>query len=188
LNDKLLILDLDETLIFATEEQLAHTPDFTFDEYNVYVRPFVREFIAFGRANFQLAVWTSASANYAKIIVEELFGPDPGLAFIWSRERCTWTFDPDTISHEWAKNLSKIKRMGYHLDQVIMVDDTAAKLTRNYGNLVQVKMFEGDIQDRELPLLMSYLADLKLKDNIRAVEKRGWRARYLRVGASGLTD
>lgn len=179
MNDKLLILDLDETLIFATESRLAHPPAFTFDEYYVYVRPFVREFIEFCRANFQIAVWTSASEDYANLVVKELFGADPGLAFFWSRERCTWTFDPETMSHEWAKNLSKVKRLGYSLEHVIMIDDTAAKLTRNYGNLVQIKMFEGDMQDRELTLLMAYLADLKSRDNIRTIEKRGWRARYL---------
>ncbi|MFL6658283.1 MAG: NIF family HAD-type phosphatase [Massilia sp.] len=174
-----MILDLDETLLHASETVLAHAPDFMFEHYHVYLRPFVREFLAFCRANFQLAVWTSASADYADLIVQELFGDDADLAFVWSRKRCTLTFDSETLSHEWAKNLQKVKRRGFNLERVIMLDDTPAKLTRHYGNLVQVAMFEGRTDDRELQLLMSYLADLKQRSNMRTVEKRGWRARYL---------
>jgi TFIIF-interacting CTD phosphatase-like protein len=177
--DILLILDLDETLLHASEVALAHTPDFMFERYHIYLRPYLREFLAFCRANFQLAVWTSASADYAELIVQELFGDDADLAFVWSRERCTPTFDPETLSHEWAKNLQKVKRRGFKLERVIMLDDTPAKLTRHYGNLVQVAMFEGSQDDRELSLLMAYLADLRQRSNIRQVEKRGWRARYL---------
>ncbi|MES3020224.1 MAG: NIF family HAD-type phosphatase [Pseudomonadota bacterium] len=90
------------------------------------------------------------------------------------------------LSYEWAINLAKVKRRGFKLEHVIMLDDTPAKLSRHY-NLVQIRMFEGDIADRELLLLMRYLADLELHDNIRAVEKRGWRARYLGEIGSGQT-
>ncbi len=54
----LLILDLDETLIWATEEALDQAPDFEVGPYSVYKRPGVAEFLATAMQWFELAVWT----------------------------------------------------------------------------------------------------------------------------------
>lgn len=87
-------------------------------------------------------------------------------------------FNPEYQDFEWVKNLQKLKRRGYRLEQIIMLDDTPKKLRRNYGNLVRINMFEGDMQDRELKHVMLYLQELKLAENIRKIEKRGWRLRF----------
>jgi len=58
-----------------------------------------------------------------------------------------------------------------------VVDDTARKHERNYGNLVTVRPFEGDPSDDELVHLGRYLETLAGVDNVRAIEKRGWRGR-----------
>jgi hypothetical protein len=50
------------------------------------------------------------------------------------RERCTWRRSPETQQEYWLKNLRKVKRLGYDLDRVLMVDEEAHKLERNYGN------------------------------------------------------
>jgi len=178
MNKKLLILDLDETLIYATEQQLTHEADFQFFSYHVYLRPHVREFIAFCLEHFECAVWTSASEDYAAIIVRHLFSDEPPLKFIWARQRCTRVFNPEYQDFEWVKNLQKVKRRGYRLEHIIMLDDTPKKLRRNYGNLVRINMFEGDMQDRELKHVMLYLQELKLAENIRKIEKRGWWLRF----------
>jgi len=78
----------------------------------------------------------------------------------------------------YIKDLAKLKRKGYCLEQMIMVDDTPQKLERNYGNLVRVKEWLGNTEDNELLLLKKYLTDLKDINNIRQVEKRGWQSRY----------
>lgn len=44
-SDKLLILDLDETLIFATEQDLGKASDFQFDRYSVFKRPHLDRFL-----------------------------------------------------------------------------------------------------------------------------------------------
>ena len=172
---KLLILDLDETLVYATELPLDRPGDFEFDEYTVYKRPHVREFIEFCSLHFRLAVWTSSSESYARVIVSELFGNAYPLEFVWSRKRCTQKFNPEDYSYEWLKNLDKVRRRGYLLEQTLMIDDTPAKLQRHYGNLVRVREFEGDPADDELRRLMPYLLKLKDAENVRQLEKRNWR-------------
>jgi TFIIF-interacting CTD phosphatase-like protein len=172
----LLILDLDETLIHAVHEPLCADHDFIVGPYLVYSRPGLAQFIARVRQHFELAVWTSSTRAYANEIVAAIFPADCSLRFVWSRERCTWRLDAQRMEHEWAKNLSKVKSHGFRLEQIIMVDDTPAKLAQHYGNLVRIKAFEGDPNDRELALLAHYLPTLADVPNVRCVEKRNWRA------------
>ncbi len=84
-------------------------------------------------------------------------------------------FDPEHQDYEWTKNLGKIKRRGYRLEQGLMVDDTPAKLAKHYGNLVRVKPFFGDLADQELFRLGEYLPTLAKASNVRKIEKRFWR-------------
>lgn len=100
------------------------------------------------------------------------------LVFVWSVTRCTPVYGLHTYEMAYIKNLKKVRRRGFRLEQVIMVDDTPAKLRKQYGNLPRINAFTGDTQDRELLALQRYLLDLKHCANIPAVEKRGWQSRY----------
>lgn len=181
MNSKLLILDLDETLLYATEQSLGRESDFLFAQYHVYLRPHLSQFLAFCSENFRLAVWTSSSEDYAQCVVEHVFGTRYPLEFVWARSRCTCRFDANFMDYEWHKNLDKIRRKGQDLSQVIMLDDTPRKLARHYGNLLRVKMFEGDPTDNELSLLIPYLDKLRQVSDVRKVEKRNWRETSLNI-------
>ena len=69
----------------------------------------------------------------------QLFGSIEQLKFLWSRNRCTLRTDHDAHEQYWVKDLKKIRRIGYALERVIVVDDTAKKHELNYGNLVRVR-------------------------------------------------
>jgi len=174
MNDTLLILDLDETLFHACEQTLPVAHDFIVDKYRVHKRPHVSEFIAFCRARFRMAVWTSATEDYANAIVDELFGAPHDLAFLWHREQCITKMD-SSYEPVYIKDLKKVKRKGFDLDRVIALDDSPEKLQRNYGNLLRIAPFFGDPDDDELLRVMPFLEGLRAADNIRRVEKRGWR-------------
>jgi Dullard-like phosphatase family protein len=181
LTEKLLILDLDETLIYASEQALERTPDFTLFEsthhpYFIYKRPHLETFLNFCFSVFKVAIWTSSSKDYASGIVENILPDSQKPAFVWARDRCTYRRSPDTYELEWLKDLAKVKRRGYNLEHIIMIDDTPAKLARHYGNLVTVKSFEGDLLDNELALLPAFLSKLYKVENVRRVEKRYWRS------------
>ena len=176
--DKLLILDLDETLIYATDEPLTPRFDFRAAGYYVTRRPHLREFLSFCFKTFTVAVWTSSSSDYARLVVPQIFDAPERLAFVWSRQRCTRQFFAEEQDFEWVKNLKKLKTKGYDLSRTIMVDNTPKKLIRNYGNLVRVDDFRGAPDDRELQRLQLYLTDLASAENIRMIEKRGWARRY----------
>ena len=56
----LLILDLDETVVWATEEEPAHGFDFRAFRYFVTKRPHLDTFLSAVRQWYQLAVWSSS--------------------------------------------------------------------------------------------------------------------------------
>jgi RNA polymerase II subunit A small phosphatase-like protein len=174
MDKNLLILDLDETLLYGTERPLDREPDVLASGYFVYFRPGLETFIRHVASLYSLAVWTSASRGYALEICSRIFA-DVQLEFMWASERCTIQWDYQTGTVCGAKRLHKVRKKGYPLERVIVVDDSPEKHIKNYGNLVRVLPFEGDPSDRELELLSPYLATLATCTNVRKVEKRDWR-------------
>lgn len=173
---KLLILDLDETLVFAAEHKLDRDEDFRAEHYFVYKRPGVDEFIEFALKHFKVAVWTASSPNYADEVLNRLFPTSERLEFVWARQRCTWRLDPESHTGYWVKDLKKVSRLGHYLKNIVVVDDSPRKLERNYGNHIRISAFEGNPTDRELEKLAAYLLRLKDIENVRSVDKRSWRS------------
>lgn len=182
----LLILDLDETLVYATEEALDYAPDFEVFGYSVYQRPFLLDFLHQVQPHFLLAAWSSASDDYVEAIVSQIFSEDFHLEFVWGRSRCSYKrniqvdeygyFNGDYFNHyHYTKPLKKLKRQGFDLNRILIVDDTPHKAKDNYGNVIYPKMFEGDQSDDELKYLGKYLLGLKDDKNVRRIEKRNWR-------------
>lgn len=175
LSPALLILDIDETLLHAADEKLDRPEDFRVGPYWVYLRPGLSEFLAQVSSCYRLAVWTSSGSDYAAAM-RSYFSPDLEFEFFWSRARCTRVFDGETMEYEWVKDLKKVRRQGFDLQRVLVVDDTPKKLSRNYGNLVRIPEFTGDLADEELLHLAEYLTGIKDVENFRDLEKRCWRS------------
>lgn len=170
----LLILDLDETLVYATEKPLARAADFRTGCYYVYKRPHLETFLTAAAAVFGLAVWSAGTIGYVESIVWRI-GRDLPLSFVFSRKQCTRCFDHETQEEYFLKDLKKVKRRGFDLDRVLIAEDDPRQVRRHYGNAVYVKPFVGDEGDVELPLLAAYLVSISAVPNFRKLEKRGWR-------------
>lgn len=175
----LLILDLDETLIHGTESRLHRDPDFTVGPFCIYKRPHLEYFLAETTPNFDVAIWSSASEDYVERIALALGGYVPKWQFVWSRARCVQRMHPEMMTTMFIKDLRKVKRRGYNLNRVLIVDDTRHKLSRNYGNAIYIAPFEGGDDDTELLQLAKYVNSLRHEPNFRRIEKRGWRAKQL---------
>jgi TFIIF-interacting CTD phosphatase-like protein len=182
IKDKLLILDLDETLVYSTETPLTREPDFLVDAYYVYKRPDLDTFLKTCLDWFNVAVWTSSGSEYAVEIVTQIFEDPHALDFVWTSDRCSiaYNYNYDLIDGAYPpyysrKLLKKVRRRGYNIESIIAVDDTPKKWERSYGNLIRVNPFEGDLSDRELQALLIYLNLIKDEKNIRSLEKRKWQ-------------
>ncbi|MEN6449157.1 MAG: HAD family hydrolase [Thermoguttaceae bacterium] len=170
-----MILDMDETLIHATG-RLLDSPDFTVGAYNVYRRPHLDEFLTTCSEFYDLAIWSSGGSDYVQAVVANIIPPNIQPVFIWCRDRCTRRTNPETQDQCFLKDLKKVKREGFDLDRVLIVEDTAENVQRNYGNALYVTSYVGQAGDMELLLLGQYLASIHAVQNVRKLEKRGWRS------------
>ena len=174
-SDKLLLLDLDETLIHATPVPLTIAPDFQFDLFHIYKRPGLDWFLMNISQHFTVGVWSSADNAYVEEIVKMITPDTMEWFMIWGRSRCTIKRDYNLDGYYFEKRLDKVKRKGFKLEQIIIVDDSPEKSRSNYGNAVYIEPFMGNRNDNELTYLYDYLLTLKEAHNIRTIEKRGWR-------------
>lgn len=170
----LLVLDLDETLIHSVERPLDSPADFRAGDFLVYRRPFLADFLDAAAQWFTLAVWSSASEPYVRVLVDEVFSGRP-VEFVWARDRCTQKFDADRQEFYWFKNLQKLKRRGFRLERVLVIDDSPEKIAGHYGNHLAVSPFTGDLSDSELRDVLPFLERVRHAENFRVVEKRSWR-------------
>lgn len=182
----LLILDLDETLFHTAYDHEAITrrhgvrPDFSFEQhYHVFKRPGVHDFVAQVADSWRLAVWTSATQDYAQFMCERILRQVP-LEFMFDRRRCTRRRNFGSGMYHsndvyMVKDLKKVKRLGYALDRMLLIEDRPENGERQYGNLVRVPGFYGDPSDDVLPRLARYLDTLVDAPSFRSIEKRGWQ-------------
>lgn len=172
----LLVLDLDETLFHARETPWDGSTDLIWECYHFRFRPGLSSFLDMLSPHYAIAVWTSSASDYASAAVTAIFGSRTPV-FLWARDRCTRHFDPELQQSHWIKNIGKLKRHGYRLERILCVDDSPEKHLSNYGNLVQIKPWEGDPADRELMALATYLVSIRDTPDFRRLDKRGWLSR-----------
>jgi len=176
-NKILLVLDLDETLIHASTEPIDKVSiDFRFDEYSIYKRPYLIEFLHSVQNDFKIGVWSSAGDEYVANMVANIFPENYKLEFVWGRSKCTIKRDMSLDKFYFSKSLKKLKTKGYGLDRILIVDDSPEKANENYGNAIYIKEFKGEPDD-ELRKLSLYLQRLKGIQNVRSIEKRGWHSK-----------
>lgn len=175
--DKLLVLDLDETLVHACERPLEREPDFSVGPYALYRRPHLDAFLNGVLAAFEhVGIWTASTLPYAVPVLDHIIDRSR-LSFVWGRERCTHKYIRETDEHVWLKPIRKLRRLGFRKERVLFVDDSPEKLMQSHSNLVPIRPFVGNQSDAELPLVLAYLHTLGPLTNVRPIEKRWWRAR-----------
>ena len=159
----LLILDLDETLIYSSIVPLEggdlclvlDSPSNANKKYYVYKRPNLDGFLSLAFEYFDVGVWTAASNTYANAIVGVVFEKYiDKLKFVYSYERCTIIISTHQ-GQKIIKDLKKIKRRyfdgkKYHASKILVVDDNSSTYSRNKDNAIPISSWTGDMTDLSL--------------------------------------
>ncbi len=172
----LLVLDIDETLIYAIERELNYSPDFEVSFYKIYKRPGLDDFLKSVSSKFEVGFWSSASNNYVKTVVHKLTKNIFQPSFIWGRSRCSFEIEKNN-SHQlrnrreshynYVKKLSRLsKNLSHPLDQIMIIDDTPHKSKYNKENAILINSWKGNRNDNELEILSNYLCLNYKKKNI----------------------
>ncbi|OXI25276.1 hypothetical protein CFB43_11790 [Burkholderia sp. AU15512] len=147
---RLIIFDLDETLVHATEVPLSWSHSFQVGPYFVYVRPFAPELISISAVLSDVAVWSSSSDPYVEAVTAELLGTPSPVKFSWSMSRCVQKIDARSNGYVYVKDLRKVMKYGYSVDEIIMIDDSPEKLQRQPNRHLCLRAFTGDPLGKEL--------------------------------------
>jgi TFIIF-interacting CTD phosphatase-like protein len=158
MNKKLLVLDIDSTLIFAKPQE---------KQYIVAKRPYLDEFMEYIFSAYDVALWTAGSSSYAKIIAEHVFPQyKERFKFIWSVDECETGnifggLKP--LRKLWSSDLAK--QNGWDEKNTLMVEDTPENCMFNEGNCLIVPKFTGEKGDetlRYLKIFLSRIASIKV--------------------------
>ena len=152
----LIVLDLDETLLHATSVKFSHEPDFIVGAYYIYLRLGLSEFLAYADRHFDLGVWSSSSQSYVDAVTSQIFGNRIALQFAWSAEKCIQKPDVKTNGYIYIKDLRRLQKLGYSVDQVWIIDDSPEKVQRQPGRHIRIAPFTG-ASDNELSRMISVL-------------------------------
>eukprot|EP01004_Peranema_trichophorum_P007478 NODE_6257_length_906_cov_193.667944_g5665_i0.p1 GENE.NODE_6257_length_906_cov_193.667944_g5665_i0~~NODE_6257_length_906_cov_193.667944_g5665_i0.p1 ORF type:complete len:272 (+),score=40.65 NODE_6257_length_906_cov_193.667944_g5665_i0:55-816(+) len=143
-----IVLDLDETLIYAREGPL-------------YGRPYLQDLLDFLGANCETVVWTAGVRAYAQAVIRNI---DPSGAIdhcIYRHER--WF----TGQAGYAKDLGFL---GRDLNYVVILENTPDCVRGYENNGILVADYEGgEMQDNTLLCILTLLDDM-VKSNVTVPE------------------
>jgi carboxy-terminal domain RNA polymerase II polypeptide A small phosphatase len=186
-DNKIIVFDMDETLIHATKTKLDIPEDFRYEDYYIYKRPFVHEFLSACAKLCQIAIWSSADDDYVSSIAQQLINDSIELNFIWGRSEC-WVKIAKVEDDETGlkrkeylniKPLEKIRRRGYQMNNLLIIDDSLYKVKDNPNNYFIIEAFEGNQQDQELKYLLSYLEVIIQETNFSAIDHTNWKKKII---------
>lgn len=194
---KLLILDIDGTMIFAKEKaQLIYRPveqhhHFELDEGSILVwkRPDIDEFLEWCFEHYDIGIWSASGSEYVHSVLIHII-PDhlrSKVKFIWTSMRCTRKYQQrslDTyavpiiikrLQKLWRKKRSRSDNPNsigsYNRRNTLIVDDTPSTYQKNYGNAIPIASYTGSLRDSELKRVKHVLELLISSNDVRTVHK-----------------
>jgi RNA polymerase II subunit A small phosphatase-like protein len=140
---KLLILDLDETLIHTTYSPI---PDLEYVSqkgyYYLYERPFLKDFLVQYSETYALAIWSASKADYVRWILNSTVLKDFEFEFVHTRRHCRYRIGKFGTP-EYLKDLNSL---GGVYEKVCMLDDTP-KMVTPIDCCIKVPEFKGSAND-----------------------------------------
>ncbi|MGB1205959.1 MAG: HAD family hydrolase [Chitinophagales bacterium] len=177
---KLVIFDLNGTILHATKNRLRHEPQFQARQYHIYIRPNVFEVLEKLATHYDIAFWSSGSNWFVDSVVEQLLSKHIKAAFQWGSSQCTYvnkTLVPGRFEI-YRKDLQNVVKLGYQWQNILMIDDTPIKILPNDKNVIQPKTYTGKVLDDEFEFLYHYLLYLKTVEDVRTIDKTTWKTSY----------
>lgn len=187
-NKKLLLLDLDETLVhaeypveeknmkkydtilrFKSETESIDNINNNNEEYNeigIYLRPGVRKFLSILNTYFNIAIFTAAEKDYTDAIIRYLDPNNDIFKFCLYRYNCINLNDLICI-----KDLRILGNI--NMNKTVLIDNNIYSFACQLNNGILINSFYGDENDVELFNVLSYLLDFILPSNdVREVNEK----------------
>ncbi|MFA5623975.1 MAG: HAD family hydrolase [Bradymonadales bacterium] len=179
---KTLVLDLDETLIFSTMDdlleggvQLTASEQVFYTAFRPGLRPFLKEMSKL----FECYIWTTGQPSYLAAVWDYI-----GVEgyHLWARDKCKRITDEEVLGDPYEKPLSLICD---DLSDIVIVDNTYTCFAKTPLNGILVRTWRGDPDDCELEHLAHYLRWLKRQEKMQRKHKL-WRFETLAMRSAAM--
>jgi len=163
-----LVLDIDNTLVIAKLVEKDYGTDGNVNRkqsLEIKLRPYVHHLLREMSKLYEIVLFTAGSEEYASQIRRSLDPNGKYIAAALGSSFCTITEEGYHIKDLRIFADRDIKNM-------VMVDDRITSFAYQINNGIPVVPFMGNDNDRELQLLINYLAELYSTDDIPAFNQR----------------
>ena len=184
---KLLLLDLDETLIHCNQSpSVRSTFDMEVDFINqegheligyLNIRPHVTRFLETMSQHYEVVIFTASLKYYADRIVKIIDPQREYISELFYRDSCS-----KTREQKHVKDLTIFK--GIPLSDMILVDNNFYCLWPQPDNGVPIMNFENDKKDQELLKLEPFLLSLKEVKNHSTVIRNRFKVNQLALSST----
>jgi len=181
-NKKLLILDIDETLVHSdldfslNQNKTKYDAILHFDseeEKNIpvplIVRPGTKKFLDYAEQEFDLVVFTASEQQYADVVIDYLEKDKKYFKKRFYRNHCVF-IEPGLYIKD-LRIFSGIKK----LEDIIILDNSLFSFANQLNNGILITSFFSDLNDTFLENVKCYLDYLKNEKDIRIVNKKSFR-------------
>jgi len=185
MNDKNLVIDLDETLLhtysdrglFENFEPKYGERKFELDHCYGVLRPNVASFLGWCAGTFKhIGVWSAGQKDYVNDIVDLLFtGRKP--TFVWCWEDCdAYVNDYGTMIYHKPLEFVFDTYPQFTPRDTIFIDDALHSELCNAGNMITITPFNPELMPQEpdssLLDLKKFLKTFKKTNDVRTIDKK----------------
>ena len=186
-NKKLVIFDLDETLVHCQAKNIeecqfqicVNLPSNKKGKIGINIRPNWKNALNIIKEKYIIVVFTASHKTYADAVLDFM---DPGRSFFpyrLYRNNCTSVkIDGKEI---YIKDLSLFKNI--NLKDIIIIDNSVVSFTYNLNNGMPILPYYDSIQDNELICLAYYLNGIFEYEDLREANKKFVKLEYYKKKA-----
>ncbi|KAJ0402251.1 hypothetical protein P43SY_008243 [Pythium insidiosum] len=172
-----LVLDLDETLVHCTVDEvenphLQFPVNFNGVDYTVNVkkRPHMEYFLKRVATQFEVIVFTASHRSYAEKLLNLI---DP------HRELIKYRLYRDDCLDVYGNYLKDLNVLGRHLSKVVLVDNSPHAFGYQVNNGIPIETWYDDEADDELLNLLPFLESLVDVDDVRPIVEKQFQIQKL---------
>ena len=166
-----IVLDLDNTLIFSTENMLSERPfDHMIDNLYIYHRPYLEDFFEFCFENYRsVNIWSHGDWEWINVNLIQILPQCywNRLGFVHHREY------HKELGSNWIKDMHQVWDDPYYVEKglgirnTIIIDDIPSNHVLHPLNLLSVNPYRGDQNDLTLRNIMTQLSQIRYLSDIR---------------------
>jgi len=181
-NKKLLILDIDETLVHSDLDFALKDKNIKYDEilhFNsedekniplpLIIRPGTKNFLDYAVKEFDLVVFTASDKQYADVIIDHLDKDKKYFKMRFYRDHCIF-IEPGLYIKD-LRIFSDFKK----LEDIIILDNSLFSFANQLNNGILITSFFSDANDTFLENVKCYLDYIKNEKDIRIINKESFR-------------